>query len=121
MAVTRGNVCQTPDCFKLKLGRLDALAELEEARDQVAINRLLDGRVRLERQQLTKACHCQDLHDLNVGCEQVDNLVEVRLLTCHIVSFLDDLLEGHALGLRQNLIDFAARVERLVTKGDQLL
>lgn len=48
MAVTRRNVCQAPDCFKLKLGGVGALTELEEARDQVAIDRLLDGRVSLE-------------------------------------------------------------------------
>ena len=67
VTVARGDVSQTPDGLKLKLGAFSILAKLEEARDQVAIDSLLDRWVRLERQELSETGHCENLHDLNVA------------------------------------------------------
>ena len=80
MAVAGSDVRQTPDCLELKLGALDVLAKLEEARDQVAIDCLLNGRLNFERQKLADARHGQDLDHLHVTRKIAHDLVKVRLL-----------------------------------------
>ena len=80
MAVAGSDVRQTPDCLKLQLGALDILTKLEEARNQVAIDCLLNGWLNFERQKLADSCHCQDLDHLHVTRKIADDLVEVRLL-----------------------------------------
>lgn len=53
------------------------LSEVEEARYQVCVNCLLDGRLVLEGEQLAETSSCKRLHHLNVGLDQVADLWEV--------------------------------------------
>ena len=77
MAVTRSDVRQAPDCFKLELGALYVLAKLEETWDQVTIDSLLDRWVNLKGQKFPNSRDSQDLNDLLVTGEQGYDLIEV--------------------------------------------
>lgn len=45
LAIARRNVREAPNCLKLKLGRLDGLAQLQQAWDHIHVDRLLNRRV----------------------------------------------------------------------------
>ena len=80
MAVAGSDVRQTPDCLELQLGALDILTKLEEARNQVAIDCLLNGWLNFEGQKLADSCHCEDLDHLHVTRKIAHDLIEVLLL-----------------------------------------
>jgi len=63
LALARRDVCQTPNCFELKLSRLHRLGQLEEPRDQVPVHSFLNGRVQLEGEKLAQEGDGEDLDD----------------------------------------------------------